>query len=607
MSRFSWRQRFCSENKVNASINIIVLLLSVWATQEVRAKSSSEITLESSQQIFQHDSKVPKLEGESAGSLVCDADSPLGCYEAGSVYLKGEDRPKDLKKALGYFEIACANKHAMACYEKGRMLRWGMGVTVDYSKALSALELACQLNSAQGCRLYAFSFMKINAIEAARLSPRVESKFKKAVRIFKRECENKNGRSCLDYSRMLERGLGVKTDKRRALSFQKMALGLLEKECDAKKGGACSLVGDIHLDNERDPQRIPKAMKSFEIACAMKSAEGCHNAGHITEFTQEKKDLGKALEYQLKACELGSSAGCYFASEQIATGKVVAADQKRQFTLLETACQWSSEGACMRLGFFYEYGLNTTKNPEQARQYYKRSCDLDGNLGCVLFGNTLESAVGGEKDEAQARKIYVGECNNSFGLGCKYAGDVFRKGIGGAQDQKQSRKFYEQGCQLKNPESCRLAAIQYQFGEGGPKNFGKAIELHKLACDADLETSCMLLGIIYTTELTKFRDLKAAKIPFMKACDLGLAHGCFAAAVTILKSHDASSAAVAEARGLFQRSCEGDYPRACHNYAVMAFDGEGGPIDLDEAQKYMKKACQLGLKDSCSDSRKKVY
>ena len=83
MSRFSWRQRFCSENKVNASINIIVLLLSVWATQEVRAKSSSEITLESSQQIFQHDSKVPKLEGESAGSLVCDADSPLGCYEAG--------------------------------------------------------------------------------------------------------------------------------------------------------------------------------------------------------------------------------------------------------------------------------------------------------------------------------------------------------------------------------------------------------------------------------------------------------------------------------------------------------------------------------------------
>ncbi len=111
--------------------------------------------------------------------------SKYACATLGSIYEKAElGVKKEFKKAVFYYQKACAVKSAEGCYKLGNMYYFGKGVKQSHTKALKHYKQACdktgQYGMPKGCNNLAVLYEKGRGVKKDR---------QKAYAFYKRACD----------------------------------------------------------------------------------------------------------------------------------------------------------------------------------------------------------------------------------------------------------------------------------------------------------------------------------------------------------------------------------------------------------------------------------
>ncbi len=146
-----------------------------------------------------------------------------------------------------------------------------------------------------------------------------------------------------------------------------------------------------------------------------------------------KKDLKKAIQYYVKACELDYEGGCL---TLLIGDKLV--NKQELFQYLSKACELNSGSGCNALGnFLYDH----RKDFKKAASYYSKACDLNNEFGCIHLGVMQYQGKVVVKNEKQAMEKFEKACQLGYKEACEM---VTYKGL----------------CELGHKEACEIFSLE---------------------------------------------------------------------------------------------------------------------------------------------------
>lgn len=204
-------------------------------------------------------------------------------------------------------------------------------------------------------------------------------------------------------------------------------------------------------------------------------------------------------------------------------------------------CQINNASACYFMGRYNTY----KKDPINAAFFYKKSCDLNYEIGCAYETLNEIDIVVSKLDpnrKMPSEKIIESRldkyCGNEQsldlkpGLVCEYLSRYYFD-----ISPKKSYSYIDKACNLDSKRACAKKNRYVFDGIGVQKNERKAIESFRADCFANSSESCAALGYLYYTGKSNYlkKDFSKSFEFIDKACNLGLALGCFAAGVAKYK------------------------------------------------------------------------
>lgn len=127
-----------------------------------------------------------------------------------------------------------------------------------------------------------------------------------------------------------------------------------------------------------------EALKLFEQACIVdKTAQGCFYSGQAySKGTVVTKDMGKALDFFNKSCDLGYTSGCMIVGSSYYYGRNVKKDYDKAQVIFKIACNQGDANGCFLLGSMYDLGQGIKRDVIKAKQLYIKACDYGSNMAC---------------------------------------------------------------------------------------------------------------------------------------------------------------------------------------------------------------------------------
>jgi hypothetical protein len=184
----------------------------------------------------------------------CAHGSGRQCFQAGYAYENGSGRPKDVERAMGFYDKACKLEYAEACARLGWAYQQGNGVERDLAEAARLHDLACTLKNATGCNNLGWAY---------------------------------------------QRGTGIEKNMPRAVA-------LYQQACDMGSALGCNNAGATAADNPAIRDDPAKITGYFEMACNRGHGGGCNTLAERVA----KDDPRRSAELYKKACELGVTPAC---------------------------------------------------------------------------------------------------------------------------------------------------------------------------------------------------------------------------------------------------------------------------------------------------------
>jgi TPR repeat protein len=390
---------------------------------------------------------APKPEQEKAQELVTKC-------QPGFVRAEGKCTPPAQVKAHqckpGDFadcEAQCTNGDSASCYNYGLLLRFGSpDRAADKDKAAKMFLSACDAEDGPGeaCREAAFPLQ-------------VEKQWGRYTELMQRGCDRGDAGSCDSLGSTLTQGRPPELPK-----DVKRGIALLESACGMGRQWACSTLATSLIREKVDAER---GLSLLERSCDRGGIGDCGQLAFLYGQGQAPggKSPTKALEYEVKACDLGAAFSCGTAGKKLVEAKGVKRDLDRAHDLFVKGCpapdpskkfMSMSKDACVGLAEMHMTGKGASKAPAKAEEILQRGCADRNNMTCVeLSAFYAKGAKGIPKDDAKAEKILRDACDRKDPNSCTELGKQLEK-----NDLGIARAFYEDACaRTKFPPLCNSA------------------------------------------------------------------------------------------------------------------------------------------------------
>lgn len=336
------------------------------------------------------------------------------------------------------------------------------------------------------------------------------------------------------------------------------------------------------------------------------------------QSAQQHLEMGKAklgtpsfregYEHVRKACEAGLAEGCVLLAEN----KFGSGYYKDGLDLLRKACDLGSSESCRRAGELLRDGLKEKTlsnaafgqqfevNPVQARNLLDRACNGDDGLACHGLADMLMQGSGGPVDLKKARRVAVSGCKDqSTPWTCKQLGPLLLHGEGGPVDYDGARAAFKRDClEAGEAQSCAAWGEMMERGAGGPVDLKLASAAYVTACEDKFYLACDALGKLLALNNPTTEERASARSAFGLGCGGAVPSSCLLFGI-MAYSGDGGPVDKTMARKALDLACQGDDLGGCFRLGMMQADGEGGPADPVQARANMEDACAAGVPDSC--------
>lgn len=158
------------------------------------------------------------------------------------------------------------------------------------------------------------------------------------------------------------------------------------------------------------PKTCERAERCFQLA-----------EDHRLGLGENERDERRARAYAARACQLGSSEGCYLQA-LLPEGQVrTKAEMEEMSELLGKACAKDMADACYVLGWLRSDGAETEGERREGAALYEKACGLRSGDGCASLGVAYEAGAGVKVDRGRAQTLYTKACELGSPLGCNNA------------------------------------------------------------------------------------------------------------------------------------------------------------------------------------------
>lgn len=195
------------------------------------------------------------------------------------------------------------------------------------------------------------------------------------------------------------------------------------------------------------------------------------------------------------------------------------------------------------VGYLYEMGYGTARNPDEAFRWYQRAAAQNLDDGLLNLGRAYELGIGVARDASQARTLY----QRAAALGLPAARDALQ-GLGAppvAPTNQQAR--FSEGSKLYKARDFAGAAkvfgalaadgyapaqlqlgYQYEHGEGLTRSVAEAAKWYRRSADQNYAPAQNNLGTLYEYGLGVPEDWVQAAAWFQRSAAQGNSRGQFA-------------------------------------------------------------------------------
>jgi TPR repeat protein len=378
-------------------------------------------------------------------TLGCEGGSGLACQSLSyNVYL-GQGTKADKKGALGLMQRGCELGVGSACMQLGRWVHRGEGTTSDHKLAASLWDKGCSLKDTDSCLAlgYAFEF-----------GDGVPKKPDVAAELYKRSCTDTDVTGCLNLGVLYYFGTGVSRDHSKAFK-------LFQFGCSKGDKKSCLNSAIMQMNGEGTDKSEEKAVEVFRELCENQSYfSACGTLGYLAKYGKGfAKDPARAKSYSERACDGGDLVGCVNLAVWIdETPAAKKEELDRAFSLLQRACDGGERSGCAYLGYMYERGRGTPKDPKRAVSLFRRACDDGYPMGCSSLEFVQELGTSGvPASPLLAATQFEGQCkkkDNKDARACAQAGFQYLLGRGVKQDRSRAIGLLRQACLLEDRRSC---------------------------------------------------------------------------------------------------------------------------------------------------------
>ncbi len=278
-------------------------------------------------------------------------------------------------------------------------------------------------------------------------------------------------------------------------------------------------------------------------------------------------DHDEARRLWQEGCDGGNPGDCYELGIVYRDGEGVPADRARYLELIGTACDGDIAAACHNLAREELRELEDAGKPVSAQQlerglaFYDRACSLGYQAACANLSRhrAREAAASGDGAEEQLASLRQ-DCLDGSGPACFSLASLFDIHLGAdvRDDPDAANEALALGCERLDYDSCQNLAWHYDHGFGLDRDSVRSAALYQLACNDDAGFECMFVPrSAYQSPLYRGDEVldqwRMAAGAYVRACDDGLAMGCFAMARLIAKSGNGLSHA-AKVRSYLERA-----------------------------------------------------
>ena len=253
---------------------------------------------------------------------------------------------------------------------------------------------------------------------------------------------------------------------------------------------------------------------------------------------------------------------------------------------LEVECEKNNAQSCTKLGFYY--AKDSTAKFSEALVFLQKGCELKMGIACFRIGNLYLEGKGVQKDVSKALKLYNEACDLNNSDGCYNLAVFYQNATNVERDIKKAKNLYQKASDLQNGLACSNLAFIYNK-ESDNKT---AEQLYIKSCELKDSYGCFGAANLLASK----EDYQGAGKFYLSGCELNDPRCCFNLGVLNLQNKISPSKNGLE---LVTKSCELNFAPACNLLGLIYKFGEGAQKDESKAQSYLKKACELGDKNSC--------
>ena len=336
-------------------------------------------------------------------------------------------------------------------------------------------------------------------------------------------------------------------------------------------------------------------------------------------FALTSSTTANTVETFMDACEKGSMQGCYQAGVAYWTGEGAGKNIEVAKSLLEISCDGGYSDACVALRQTIDEKSKEISPLQQDilvaspvsstdadalvvnTKDYKNNCVKGDMASCYQVGIIYYGTNGATYDLNLAKQFFDLSCEGGYYRACGALSAIYRTKK--FRDYKKAQHFAKIACDKEKENGCMVLGRIYNDDDYPKRNkalskqyFSKALKYSLKNCTRNIGSACYNAAWLYDTDALGIKDKGKAKQFYVKACRLDSLDGCLAMATIYESSKDMKKAAE-----LYRKICERDGGMC--GYLAMLYQYGNGTLekDLVLAEKYYRKACELGDDDSCKE------
>ncbi len=378
------------------------------------------------------------------------------------------------------------------------------------------------------------------------------------------------------------------------------ALEMLRPLADAGNPVAQNILGIAltDLNGAYGPYDAAEGFRYLLAAGAQNFGPAMHNLGDSYEEEHDgiAPDPEQAFRWYLAAAELGYVRAYYNVGYGLVNGYGVAQDLAAGRVWLDRALDGDERAEALTLlGDLAYYGEGQEADLAQALALYLEAAGLGHAEAAYYAGYQYYWGEGTDQDWTAAapfleQALAGGERAGALNL----LGNMAYHGEGREVDFAEAFAFYLEAAGLGDADAAFRAAYQYLHGEGTEVDEAAALPLLEQAVAGDVPEAFSFLAELHAEAVVPGTDPSRALALAMHGDDLG--DGYAAIVLGRFHRHGVEGHVPVDpdaARSAYLRGVERGQAGALRSLGLMAYHGEGEPVDHARAYDYFRQAVEM--------------